>query len=85
MHLTIFDIIGTLGVAMIIGAYLLLQLDKIKSNDLLYSILNGFGALLIIVSLTVDFNFSAFVIEFFWIIISLVGIYKYFASRRKSD
>ena len=82
MNLTIFDIIGTLGVALIIIAYLLLQLDKIKSTNLLYSILNGLGAMLIIVSLTVDFNFSAFIIEFFWIIISLVGIYKYFASRK---
>jgi len=57
-------------------AYLLLQLEKISSRDILYSGMNAVGASLIIFSLIFEFNFSAFLIEFFWVIISLLGIYK---------
>jgi hypothetical protein len=74
MDYTIYDFIGNVGVALIIGTYLLLQLNKIKSMQFSYSALNALGALLIIISLTNDFNLSAFVVELFWIMISLVGI-----------
>jgi len=70
------DIIGTIGSSMIIVAYLALQLGKITSDKMLYSFLNGAGALLILVSLYFNFNLSAFIIEFFWLLISLFGIYK---------
>jgi len=53
-----------------------LQLEKISSRDILYSGMNAAGASLIIFSLIFEFNFSAFLIEFFWVIISLLGIYK---------
>jgi len=71
-----YDIIGTAGVLLIVLAYLLLQLEKISSRDILYSGMNAAGASLIIFSLIFEFNFSAFLIEFFWVIISLLGIYK---------
>jgi len=71
-----YDIIGTVGVFLIVLAYLLLQLEKISSRDILYSGMNAAGASLIIFSLIFEFNFSAFLIEFFWVIISLLGIYK---------
>ena len=71
-----YDIIGTAGVLLIVLAYLLLQLEKISSRDILYSGMNAVGASLIIFSLIFEFNFSAFLIEFFWVIISLLGIYK---------
>ncbi|GJQ61307.1 MAG: hypothetical protein SCALA702_03600 [Melioribacteraceae bacterium] len=71
-----YDIIGSLGVFFIVLAYFLLQIEKLSSRDLTYSILNLSGASLIIFSLVFEFNFSAFMIEFFWVIISLIGIYK---------
>lgn len=61
---------------MILISYFLLQLDRISSSALSYSLLNAAGAFLILVSLTVDFNFSAFVIESFWLLISIVGIVR---------
>ena len=70
------DILGTLGSSMIIFTYLALQLGKLSSEKLSYSFANGLGAFLILVSLYYDFNFSAFVIEFFWLIISIFGVYK---------
>ena len=76
MEYNIFDFIGNVGVALIIGAYLLLQLEKINSNNILYSVANTIGALFVIISLSKNFNLSAFIIESFWLLISLVGIYK---------
>lgn len=77
-----FDIVGGAGVALIIGTYLLLQFERISSDSILYSILNALGAALIIVSLYFEFNFSAFVVEFFWLLISLFGIAKFVIRRR---
>lgn len=76
-----YDFIGTIGVGIIILTYIFLQLEKIKSEQVLYSILNAFGACLIIISLIFNFNFSAFVVEFFWVLISIFGIAKYFVKK----
>ena len=75
------DLLGNVGVVLLIIAYLLLQLDKLSSNGLAYSLLNLIGAILIIISLLVNFNLSAFIIEVFWVLISLVGIYRYFRLK----
>jgi len=84
MNYTIFDFVGNLGVALIIGAYLLLQLERIRSDNLWYSIANLVGAALIIISLIVNFNLSAFIIEAFWVAISLIGIWRYFVKKKKA-
>ena len=83
MNISWFDFVGGIGVALIIGSYLLLQLNKLKSTTLAYSLANGLGALLIIISLLVDFNLSAFIIETFWVIISVVGLIRYFRMRQR--
>ncbi len=77
-----FDFIGTIGVGLIILTYIALQLGKIKSEAFIYSLLNALGASLIIVSLIYSFNFSAFMVEFFWLLISLFGVGKYFLKKR---
>jgi hypothetical protein len=76
-----YDILGTLGVGIIILTYILLQLGKVRSEQLGYSLLNAAGAALILVSLYYDFNFPSFIVEFFWLLISLFGIGKYFLKR----
>ena len=76
------NIIGTIGVVIIIVSYLLLQMEKINSTDLLYSLLNILGSALILVSILKNWNFASFLIEFFWILISLVGVYKYIQKRK---
>ena len=76
-----FDIVGSLGVGLIIVTYVLLQLEKLRSTDLLYSLLNGIGAVLILISLFYSFNFPSFIVEFFWLLISLFGIGKYLLKR----
>lgn len=70
------DIAGTIGVVLILVAYLLLQLGRVRGDTVMYSIINAIGALLILFSLLHAFNFSAFVIEICWLLISLYGIAK---------
>jgi hypothetical protein len=76
-----YDFVGTIGTAVIIVTYILLQTERIKSSSLIYSLLNAAGATLIIVSLIFSFNFSAFMVEFFWLLISLFGIVKFFLQK----
>jgi hypothetical protein len=77
MKYSLTDFLGNVGVALIIVAYLLLQLNRLNSNALAYSLMNAVGAALVILSLFFNFNFSAFVMEIFWVLISLIGIYRY--------
>ena len=76
-----FDFVGSIGVAVIILTYILLQTEKIRSEQLIYSILNGLGAGLIAFSLVYSFNFAAFVVEVLWVLISLYGVVKYFWKK----
>ena len=75
------DFLGNIGVLLLMTAYLMLQLNRLKASGLVYSHLNLLGATLIIISLTADFNLSAFVIEVFWVLISMVGIIRYFSVK----
>jgi hypothetical protein len=59
----LFDVIGMLGVIMILVTYAMVQLDLIDVKSIIYSSLNALGAGLILVSLVIDFNLSAFMIE----------------------
>ena len=74
--MTIPDIIGLIGVALILLAYGLLQFERMAAADWRYSALNGAGALLILVSLYYDFNLPTFVIEVAWVGISAFGLWR---------
>jgi hypothetical protein len=78
-----YDFAGNIGVALMVLGYLLLQAEKIRSSDLTYSLMNGIGALLVVVSLLYRFNLSAFLVEGFWFLISVYGLIK-FATRPRA-
>ena len=75
------ELIGNIGVVVLMITYLMLQLNRLSSDGLAYSVLNAIGASLVIVSLLFDFNLSALLMEVFWVLISLVGIYRYFRLK----
>ena len=75
------DLLGNIGVVVMILTYLMLQLNKLSSHGLAYSMLNAIGAGLVIVSLLFKFNLSALLLEGFWVLISCVGIYRYFRLK----
>ena len=83
MNFDLFDLAGFIGVLLIVIAYLLLQLDKLPSSSLSFSFLNAAGSLLIMLSLIFKFNVSAFMIEVFWFLISLIGLSKWLAARNR--
>jgi hypothetical protein len=83
MNFDVFDLAGFIGVVLIVIGYLLLQLGKLPSSSLSFSLLNAAGSLLIILSLIFKFNASAFLIEVFWFLISLIGLSKWLISRKR--
>lgn len=80
MNYGVLDFIGNIGVALMMIAYLLLQLNRMK-NGLVYSVVNAVGASFVILSLLTNFNLSAFLMEAFWVLISLIGIVRHFFLR----
>ena len=81
MNFAWYDIVGSAGVGLIVLTYILLQTERLRSEQLSYSVLNAAGASLILISLYFDLNFPSLVVEFFWLLISLFGIGKYLYKR----
>jgi hypothetical protein len=77
------DFIGNIGVVLVLGTYLMLQLGRMNAQTVAYSALNGLGAIFILVSLLVDFNISSFIIEIAWLLISAMGLFMHLRSRNK--
>lgn len=77
------DIIGVVGVSIVVFTYLLLQLERINAKGFWYSFLNALGSLMILYSLTYNWNLASVIIEFFWIAISLFGLYKWYTNNKK--
>jgi hypothetical protein len=80
-----YDIPGLIGAASIIVAYLLLQMNKLKPDGAPYLLMNILGALLIIISLIFSWNLAAFIIEIFWLLISIFGLMKYLIRTKRQS
>ena len=80
--LTLPDIVGYVGVALVVGTYFLSQVGKMDSTRTLYPALNAVGALLILYSLAHRPNPPSIVIEFFWLAISVVGLIRRTLKKR---
>lgn len=74
MELHPHDFVGLAGVFLVVGTYFLSQIGKMDVKRPLYPALNGVGALLILFSLSYTFNAASFVIELFWLTISIIGV-----------
>ena len=74
------DIIGISGAIIILVAYFFLQSNKISAEDFIYSFANLVGSSMILISLFYQWNLASAVIEIAWIIISLIGIYKWWKN-----
>ena len=79
--ITIPDLIGFSGVALLIVTYALLQLDKIDPKGFWYSFNNLVVAILVTVSLIYTPNLASIVIEIFWFLISLYGVVMFFKRK----
>jgi len=72
------DIIGMIGTLLIVAVYLLMQLNKMDVKGVAFNLINLIGAMLLFISLCVNFNLASMVIEVFWIAASLIGLYNYY-------
>lgn len=75
------DFVGNIGVALIVLTYAGIQTGKLLPDNLWYSVANGAGALLIMISLMVDFNLSSFIIECVWLLVSAYGLFRHFYGK----
>ena len=78
-----FDFVGFAGVLLVLLAYLALQTQRMRGDGMMYSVLNMFGAIgiLIPVIYAEHMNYSVLFIEAAWIAISLYGMWH--ALKRK--
>jgi hypothetical protein len=79
-----YTILGLAGVACIVVAYFLLQTRRSQADSPRYLWLNLVGSVLIALSLIPEWNLPSFVIEVFWIAITLYGFWRAWATRKKS-
>jgi hypothetical protein len=70
------NLIGILGSVFILLAYYAIENGKYTRDDYAYYLINLIGAVLLVISLLVNFNLGSFVIELFWILISLQGMMR---------
>ena len=74
-------ILGLIGSAIVVIAYLLNQTNRLASSDWRFPAANLVGAGAILLSLTDAWNLPAAVIEFFWAAISLEGLVRSFRQQ----
>ena len=68
--------VGNAGVLCFLGAYVLLQKALLAYDSAKYLGLNLLGAILVMLSLLVDWNTPAFMLEACWALISIYGIFS---------
>jgi hypothetical protein len=72
------DLLGIIGVLLVLWYYFLLQIGKCTSNSLGFSVGNFIGSILLLISLGFNWNLASVIIEIAWLLISLYGIIKYY-------
>ncbi len=70
------NFIGFVGVGCFLFGYFMLQRNAWPHQGLKYLGINLAGAVLVMISLLVDWNLPAFILEAIWALISIYGIYK---------
>lgn len=68
--------IGVVGGALIVLCYYMVVSQRWPATSNRFLITNGTAALLLVISLCFNFNLGSMMIEWFWIAISISGLYK---------
>jgi hypothetical protein len=76
------DIGGLIGVLLMLTAYALGQLGRLKMDALSALLMNLAGASLVMVSLLYRFNLSAFLMEAAWALVALGGLIRLALKKR---
>ena len=71
------DLVGIVGVALVISGFFFVQLEKITHRSSYYLYSNFLGALMLLFSLYYHWNLASVVIEILWLLITIYGIVKF--------
>ena len=81
--LDLYAAIGVIGAIIVMIAYFATQAGSLRADDPRFAIANLAGAALIMISLYAAWNLPAFLMEVFWILISLYGLARYYRVKKK--
>lgn len=70
------NLINSVGVSLILLAFLLLTLKKVRPEDKIYNLLNLFGAGLAGIGAYMINSMPFVVLEVIWVMVALFGLYK---------
>ena len=70
-----FDIIGWIGMILVLLAYILLSTNKISSG-ILYQVLNLFAAIFMAIGLFPKNAWFSFTLQIIWGLVAIIGMYK---------
>ena len=76
------DVIGLAGSALFIAAFAYANLSK-HLNKLAFNFANLIGSILLLISLAVNFNLAAFVLESAWGLIAAAGLVMAIRARMR--
>ena len=76
------DVIGLTGSALFIGAFAYANLAK-QLNKVAFNLANLVGSILLLISLAVNFNLAAFVLETAWGLIAAAGLVMAIRARKR--
>ncbi|HDN26681.1 MAG TPA: hypothetical protein ENG03_06225 [Thioploca sp.] len=72
------------GMACVVFAYFAVERDWFDNKEVKFYVVNLIGAILLLISLLINFNLGSFVIEIFWIAISIMGIINNYKVKSRS-
>lgn len=70
------DVIGWVGVLLILLAFALTTFEIINAKDIAYGLLNLFGALGIIISSYTKKDFQPVILNIAWLLVAITGIIR---------
>ena len=70
-----FDVMGWIGMVLVLLAYVLLSTGKIK-NGMLYQLLNLFAGIFMAIGLYPTHAWFSFTLQVIWALVAIVGIIK---------
>lgn len=72
----IMQLVGFLGMFLVLIAFTLLKLNKIDHEELFYNILNLFGSLFLILSAIYSKTYAFVILNSVWVVFSIVDILR---------
>ena len=79
------EIVGWVGMILVLVAYLLISFEKVTSKNSSYHFLNLFGVLGIGINVFVQKAWPVFALEFIWAIIAVISLVKIYLRKRRIE